>query len=386
MADKDTGDVGVNGELKGGSGNRARVNRLAEIGRTADARRANQLLDVDGERTTGRFAGGEFDNTPEAREAAAARAEEEAAQALRDAQELGDEAERARARALQTEGASDKGETEGGARTDNGTARSARPSAEPPPADDEEADSQVIDGKRYYKVIVEGEEKWLTMRELRESVGRGIATEETLQRAQEALRSATQGAPASKPAPPELDDAELEKVILLANMGDEEAVRTLVTVLKNRPNGPSAEDIDRLVNQRVSQQIATQRAVDEAEDEQADILGNPNLEPEFRRRLNVYAKANPKKRIQDAFKAVGDKMRQDFAAMLPIDDGRGNRRPNPAHLTKEQRKRTAYTPPPQAAGKRPQEREAEGEVPVGDTIDAIARSRGQARAHRVRMS
>jgi len=345
--------------------NNERLSRMEEIGRVADGRRAREMVDVDHERPTGRFAGGEFDDSPEARERAAAEAEELARQSLEEQQDRAQEAERLEqeeARRLQEEG---------GANPDN--------SAESPrgqdPAEETEADERVIDGVRYYRTIVSGEEKWLTLKQLREGVSNGLTTEETLRRAQEALASASHSQPSPKPAPEELpDERELENIILSASMGDEEAVRKLASVVRARPKGAEPQEVSRLI----AQQIATQREVDRAEQTQADLLGNETLAPIFKMKLAEFARARPTAKISDAYKTVGDQMRKDFAPMLSQP---GNRAP----VSKQDRKRTIVNPP-QGAGRQPPKANEDREVPLSEQIDAIAQSRGQQRAHRIRRS
>lgn len=354
--------------------NRERLARINQIGDTADGRRARDMSDVDGESVTGRFAGGELDNSDGARarqaeidadSAEQARLEQDERERL--AQELEDQEE---ARRLQGEGGRESG--------DGGETRP--PGSQGDDSQGEDADEKVVDGVRYYRTIVAGTEKWLTLKELRTGVANGLATEETLRRAQEALHSASQSPPTPKAGEDEgLSAEDLENVILSASMGDEEAVRKLASELRRRPKGTDPRDVSRLV----AQQIATQREVDRAEQAQADLLGNDTLAPIFRMRLSAFASEKPNTKIGDAYKAVAEGMRKDFAPML----SKGTP-PNPGstkHLSKQDRKRTIVTPP-QSAGRQPPREDPDREVPLGEQIDAIARSRGQQRAYRVRRS
>ena len=111
------GDGGAGGENReppsavNARGNARRLAMIEQVGRTADGKRADELQDTDGREVTGRFDGGSFDDSPEAREKAALREEDEAEQArqeqadrARRAEELEADEER-RARELQEEGA-----------------------------------------------------------------------------------------------------------------------------------------------------------------------------------------------------------------------------------------------------------------------------------------
>ena len=345
--------------------NDARLAMIERVGRTADGQRANQLEDTDGQRVTGRFQAGEFDDSPEARERQAQHQEDEAEQSRREQAERAEEAERLEqeeARRLQGEGADGDEEREGARR------RETRQQAEEL---NEAGDEKVIGGVRHYLTIVDGNEKWLTLRQLREHAATVINTEETLQRAQDALQrsSQTDGTPKGQPA--EVDDKDLENIILSAAVGDEEAVRKLVSVIKARPAGASQQDISR----QVTQQIATQRAVDDAKSEQKDLLNHDVLAPIFDQRLVAFAKSKPKTSIREAYAAVGEQMRKDFAPLLQTT-GR-------APVDKTTRKRTIVNPPEGVARQRSTEGD-DREPSVSSDIDAIAKARGQVRAHRER--
>ena len=340
--------------------NNARLAMIERVGNTADGKRADQLQDTDGQKITGRFQNGEFDDSPEARERAQEQADAEERQAREEQEERARAAEEeedtdaARARRLQEEGGEDP--------------PARRQSAREEPAQ-EAGDEKVVDGVKYYLTIVDGSEKWLTLKQLREHASVVINTEETLQRAQDALQRSSQAAPSPKDEPAEISQADLETLILSASVGEDEAVRKLASILATRPKGVDTQAIGR----QVAQQIATQRAIDDAEDEQQDFLGNAVLAPIFRQRLTEFAAKKPKTPIKQAYQAVGEEMKKDFAAMLTT-------RKDPL-ADKAQRKRTIVTPPEGVARQRTRE-ENDQEPSVSSDIDAIAKQRGQMRAHR----
>jgi len=207
------------------------------------------------------------------------------------------------------------------------------------------------------------------LKQLREHAAVVINTEETLQRAQDALQRSSQAAPSPKDEPVEVSEKDLEDIILSAAVGEEGAVRKLAQILASRPKGVDTQAIGR----QVAQQIATQRAIDDAETEQQEFLGNAVLAPIFRMKLGEFARQKPKTPIKQAYAAVGEEMRRDFAAMLaPKKDGLQAR---------AERKRTIVTPPEGVARQRTQE-VSDQEPSVSSDIDAIAKKRGQARAIR----
>ena len=340
--------------------NRDRLAMIERVGNTADGKRADQLQDTDGQNVTGRFQEGAFDDSPEARERAQEQADAEERQAREEQEERARQAEEeeetdaTRARRLQEEG----GE-------------------EPPPQrrqqreekTEEAGDEKVVDGVKYYLTIVDGAEKWLTLKQLREHAAVVINTEETLQRAQDALQRSSQAAPSPKDEPAEVSEKDLEDIILSAAVGEEGAVRKLASILASRPKGVDTQAIGR----QVAQQIATQRAIEDAEDEQQDFLGNAVLAPIFRQRLTEFAAKKPKTPIKAAYQAVGEEMKKDFSAMLTS-------RKDPL-ADKAARKRTIVAPPEGVARQRTRE-DNDQEPPVSSDIDAIAKQRGQMRAHR----
>ena len=352
----------------GQSRNAARLARMEAISRVADGKRAREMADTDGQRVTGEFSGGEFNDSPEAREVAAEQEEALAQQAIEEQAERQREAERLEqeeAQRLQSEGAGD-GEP----------VRQRREEGEgDAPVLNEAGDERVVGGVKHYLTIVNGQEKWLTLAQLRESAALTSNAQETLQRAEEALQRASQAALTPKEVPVEIPpEGDLTNIILAANMGDEEAARKLAQILRSRPaGGATTQDVSRAV----AQQIATQREIDRAEAAASDFLGNQILAPVFKQRLHEFASAKPDTPIATAYQAVGEQMRRDFAAMIKPE----NRLPQ----SKADRKRTIVTPPT-GAGRQQQRTDEDREVPVSEEIDSIARARGQLRAHRIRRS
>lgn len=331
--------------------NAERLARINDIGDGVDGRRADELTDVDGEKPTGRFSDGEFDESQEAKEQRAAQEEQEAEQVLRE------QAEHA---------ATEEGKAEEAARRLQ--AEGAKPEGDEPTDDAEPGDEKVINGVRHYLTVVSGSERWLTLKQLREEASKSAAADVALQRANDALKQASTVALSPKDEPTEVSDADLENIVLSAGMGDTEAVKKLVSVIRRKPSEVTPSDVSR----QITQQLQTQRAVDEAEKESRDVLSNQSLEPLFRMRLRQVANAEPDLKIQAAYSKVAKAMRTEFAPMLKTE-----KLPD----SKLDKKRTIVNPP-QAAGRQPAQRDDDQEVPLSTQIDQMAKSRGQERAIR----
>ena len=325
--------------------NNSRLSRMQAIANSVDGSRAEDFQDVDGDEVTGSFQGGEFDDSPEAREAQALREEEEARVALEE------EAARAEAENLQAEGA---GDSEGDTET-----RST--------GSDDAPEEKVIGGVKHYLVITNGKEKWLTFPQLKALAQKVESADEALQRANDAVKRATQLAltPREEPSD-EGNDVDVESILSSAVMGDRDAIKSLATLLKARPS--KTPDVSR----EVAQAIATRSAVQTAEQQQKDIFEVEPLVPVFKARLQQVAQAEPELSIIAAYKKAGDMVRKEFAPMLK------NR---PTDTSKAARKRTLVNPPTQAA-RQVARADEDGEENPTSVIDQIAKGRGQTRAIR----
>lgn len=339
--------------------NNRRLSRIEEIARSADGRRSGDFEDTDGDGATGRFADGELDDSPEARERQA-ELEDQAAQEALDEERIAAErqaAERDEARRLQAEGVDD--DDAGAGRGEGDDRREELNQA---------GDEKVVGGVKYYLTIVNGKEKWLTLEQLRSAAQKTDAVEVALQRANDAVKQATQLALHSKDTSSELPEGELEEVIASAALGDGDAVKRLASVIKSRPSTPPVD-----VSRQVSEQLATQRAIDQAEREQAEILQHASLGRYFRMRLSQLAKDSPELQIVDAYRKIGREIRQEFAPMLKES------REAPS---KAERKRSLGERPRAAARAARVEPEDDEEESPSAIADRMAKARGQQRAIR----
>jgi len=325
--------------------NNSRIARMNAIANRVDGGRAEDFRDVEGDEETGAFQGGEFDDSPEAREAQALREEEDARLALEEAEA------RAAAEELQTEGVEGATETASEETGDGGDA----------------PEEKLINGVKHYLVVVNGKEKWLTFPQLKAQAQKVESADEALQRANDAVRKATQLSLAPREEQSDEDsNVDVESILSSAVMGDRDAIKSLASLLKTRPS--KTPDVSR----EVAQAIATRSAVEQAKLAQADVLNVEALVPVFNARLRAVADAEPDLSIQAAYQKAGDQVRKDFAPMLKAQ---------PARESKLERKRTLVNAPTQAARQAPRE-DPDGEDNPTSVIDQIAKGRGQSRAIR----
>lgn len=357
---QDGGDAGEGGERRptpaemNASRNAERTRRMQQIANRVDGGRAADFADTaDGVHIDETFQGGEFDDTPEAREQRELQADEEARVALEEA------AARAEAENLQAEGA---GEGEGG------EAPASRRAAAP--AGDDAPEERVVEGVRQYLVMTPKGEKWLTFPQLKALAQKAESVDQALQTSNEAVRRATQLdlSPREEPSE-ELSDEQIEAVVSSAVMGDREAIKKLSTLVK--PKLSKTPD----VSAEVQRAIATRSAVEQARQSQKDIFEVEALVPVFNARLRQVADAEPDLSIQAAYAKAGAVVRREFAPMLKTNP----RTPE----GRAERKRNGYVTPPTAAARQTRgSGDEEGEGNPSSDIDAIAKARGQSRAIR----
>lgn len=298
--------------------NQERLDRMNAIADSADDVRKDDMKETDGDKV--------FD--PDETE--------------RKAQEESEEAERQLAKAkageLQEEG--------------------GRPVQE---EDEEESDdSRVVNGVRHYLTIVNGNEKWLTLEQLRSHAQKVESADEYLSQASEAVRNASALSLPQKDVPARVEKDDLRKLLASAALGEEEAIDKLASVLA-RPSEVTP-DVLRQIDQRLS--FRTELA--QLESEQREILDNPMLARAFRARLNELKTEAPNTSLSKAYRSIGKEIREAFPEKF-----------KPATTEdKLSRKRTLSTPP-QSAGRQQAVTEEEPEESVSDVIEKMAKARGQ---------
>ena len=327
--------------------NNSRLSRMQAIANRVDGARADDFEDVEGHDVTGPAFGGELDDSPEAREAEALREEEAARVAMEEAEA------RARAEELQAEGAGDD---------------PAPPRQDTSQRGEDAPEEKIINGVKHYLVLTNGKEKWLTFPQLKALAQKVESADETLQRANDALKRSTQLALAPRETPSDEDsNVDVEAMLNSAVMGDRDAIKSLATLLKTRPS--KTPDVSR----EVAQAIATRAAIETAKTQQRDILEVDALVPVFNARLREVAEAEPDLQIEAAYAKAGAKVRKEFAPMLKTQ--------STAPRTKLERKQQMVNAPSQASRQVARE-DQDGEENPQSVIDQIAKGRGQSRAIR----
>ena len=297
--------------------NQSRLDKLNAIADANDEQRKPEMRETDGEVI--------FDPDEIERKAAAEDAEAKKA-----------------AQALQEQGAVD------------------RP-VEPEDEREEPGDERVVNGVKHYLTIVNGKERWMTLTELRAHAQKVESADEYLSAASEAVKNSSALAP-PKDEPARLGKDELRKLLAAAALGEEEAIDKLASVLL-RPSEVTP-DVLAQIDQRLS--FRTEQA--QLESEHRDILDHPYLSRLFRQRLTEMKSEAPNTSLKAAYRTIGKEIREAFPERF-----------QKAPVTAEDklaRKRT-LPPPPQSAGRQQVSEAEEPEETVSDTIEKMAKARGQ---------
>jgi hypothetical protein len=219
-------------------------------------------------------------------------------------------------------------------------------------------DEKVVNGVTHYLTVVNGRERWQTLKQLRETASKVEAADEYLRTASEAVRNSAREALSHKDEPSDLGEDEVRKLLAATALGDEEAIGRLAKAITARPS--VTPDVLQAFDQRMS--FRTELASLEAE--QKDLLEDPYMGRLFRSRLNELKQEAPDTKLSDAYRAIGTELKAAFPGY------KGSR----TQKTLE-RKRTLVQVP-NAATRQSTETEDEGEEDATTVIERMAKARG----------
>jgi len=231
---------------------------------------------------------------------------------------------------------------------------------EPEPAKEEDSDTKTVNGEVYYRQIVNGHEKWQTLKEIRATASKVDGADEYLRQAAESVKNASRLALSpDKDEPSDLGEAEWADLLARNALGDVEATKILASRLAAKPS--VTPDVLRTIDQRLS--FRTELA--SLEDKSKDLLENPYTKRLFRDRLSEMREENPTMGLTEAYTSIDKELRAAFPGISKAKT-----------QDKLERKKTLVNVPTAAARQAPVEDE-EGEEDVSVEIQKIAKARGQ---------
>ncbi len=319
--------------------------------------RRNAIADAADNRRDGEFA----DISNDGKIVERSREEDEEARAARE--EAESEAERARL--LQTEGGDSDAGRPGDGEGDRGAA-----------AAEEEPDSRVVDGKRQYKLKVNGKEIWLTLSEIRERAGKVEAADEYLHAAAESARKAVALKADPEAGEDEEPDAALVEELNKALLGDPDSVKKLARRLSASPSRVTPD-----VMQAVDERLTFRDAVSWFEGEYKTELADPRLKQMIVQEDVRLRDENPTMAYRERLKKAGDNIRSwakglGFKGAAPAG---GNGSGDTSRVDKTARKQQ-YSTPPAAGGRQQTGEDDTAEEPVSAQIERMAKGRHQERS------
>ena len=232
-------------------------------------------------------------------------------------------------------------------------------------------DVRVTNGETYYRVIVNGNEKWLTLQQLRETSSKVSAADEYLRAAKEAAKTAITGLNPSNQTDDSVSAApgRVRELLNRALMGEQEAIDELA----RRLEGPSVTtDVLKAVDERVDGRLTFRQAVDWFDREYSAELSNPKLKSLMVQRDAQLAAEHPDMDFKQRLKMVGDEirdLRRELGGIAPK---------TPERTEKEARKASVRTIQP-AAGRLVDDSDEDEDDTYESSIRKMAAARGQAR-------
>lgn len=233
-------------------------------------------------------------------------------------------------------------------------------------------DVKEVDGTTYYLVIVNGTERWLTLKQLRETSSKVSAADQYLHDAKEAAKRVA-AAPSSTDEESSPKKGRARELLSRALMGEQEAVDELAQLIDAEPSRVTP-DVLQAVDERVDGRLTFRDAVKWFDQEYKTELDDPELKARIVRRDSEIAKLYPEMDFKQRLKEVGEEARA-----IRIAKGRSTPVPLERLREKEQRKASVRALPSAAGRVSEEESEADDGETYESAIAGIAKARGQGR-------
>lgn len=224
--------------------------------------------------------------------------------------------------------------------------------------DNIDSDTKLVNGETYYRQIVNGVEKWQTLKQIRETASKVDGADEYLRQASESVKNASRLALSKQDEPSNLKEDEVADLLRRVALGDEDAIKALAPRLVR----PSVNTAD--VLQQVDQRMSFRTELASLETQSKDLLGDQYMGRIFRSRLNELKEENPNMALREAYTSIDKELRDAFPGFK-----------TDRTQEKLERKRTLPTPIT-ASARQGTQAEEEGEENASDVIEQMAKKRG----------
>lgn len=221
-----------------------------------------------------------------------------------------------------------------------------------------DSDTKLVNGDTYYRQIVNGVEKWQTLKQIRETASKVDGADEYLRQASESVKNASRLALSKQDEPSNLKEDEVADLLRRVALGDEDAIKALAPRLVR----PSVNTAD--VLQQVDQRMSFRTELASLETQSKDLLEDKYLGLIFRSKLNELKATKPDTTLSEAYTSIDKELRTAFPGFK-----------TDRTQDKLERKRTLPTPIT-ASARQGTQVEEEGEENASDVIEQMAKKRG----------
>jgi hypothetical protein len=221
---------------------------------------------------------------------------------------------------------------------------------------EEDSDTKLVNGETFYRMIVNGQEKWQNLKQIREAAQKVESADEYLAKAKESVNNSPRVAP-SKDEQLSLEEDQIADLHRKAAMGEEDAIKALASWQAGLAR--QLREAPKQIDQRLS--FRTELA--QLESEYSDVLKDPDAGDLFRARLARLKVEAPNTTLSDAYKQIGEPIRNRFKTTGKLQE-------------KLERKRALPIPVRASARQATTEVEEESQDD-GKSIEEMARARGK---------
>jgi len=234
------------------------------------------------------------------------------------------------------------------------------------------SDVKEVNGETYYLLVVNGQERWLTLKQLRETSSKVSAADEYLRDAKEAAKRVTAAPLSTTDEGSSPKKGRARELLSRALMGEQEAVDELAQLIDAEPSRVTP-DVLQAVDERVDGRLTFRTAVEWFDQEYKSELADPELKARIVRRDKEMATLYPEMDFRQRLKEVGEEARA-----MRIAKGRSGPVSTDRLHEKEQRKASVRALPT-AAGRQVEESDEDDGETYESAIAGIAKARGQSR-------
>jgi len=229
-------------------------------------------------------------------------------------------------------------------------------------------DVRVTNGETYYRLIVNGQERWLTLQQLRENASKVSAADEYLRSAKELVKNNLTAHPSSDDVA-STAKGRVRELLNRAIMGEQEAIDELAQAIER----PSANaDVARLVDERVDGRLTFREAVNWFDKEYQGELSDPRLKEYMVWKDSQLAQSNPDMDFKERLRQVGEEARAlRGRTVAPAAD--------PQRRAEKEQRKASVRSIPVAGGRQADEAEDDENETYESSIAKMAAARGQAR-------